>query len=46
MLYLRSKEFNHQLQLLVKLRMKEVYLFCVFLTITITRVNLNWGYAS
>jgi hypothetical protein len=37
MLYLRAKEFSHQLQLLVKLRVKEVYLFYVFLTIAINR---------
>jgi hypothetical protein len=34
-LYLTTKSFNHQLQLLVKLRVKEVYLFLVFLTATI-----------
>jgi hypothetical protein len=37
MLYLRAKEFSKQQQLLVEYRVKEVYLFYVFLTITITR---------
>jgi hypothetical protein len=36
MLYLRAREINHQLQLLVKLRVKELYLFSVLLTNTIT----------
>jgi hypothetical protein len=36
MLYLRATRFNHQLQLLVKLRLKDVYLFRTVLT-TITR---------
>jgi hypothetical protein len=34
MLYLRDKLLDHQLQLLVKLRVKEVYLLQVFLTTT------------
>jgi hypothetical protein len=37
MLYFRAKLFNHQLQLLVNLKAKKLYLFYVFLTITITR---------
>jgi hypothetical protein len=36
MLYLRTKSFNHKLQLFVKLGVKEVYLFYIFLTTTIT----------
>jgi len=36
MLYLRAKSVNHQLQLLVKLRVKEVYLFYILLTTPIT----------
>jgi hypothetical protein len=35
-LYLRAKSLKHQLQLLAKLGVKEVYLFNVFLTTTIT----------
>jgi hypothetical protein len=46
MLYLRDKEFSYQLQLLVKLRVKEVYPFYVFSTTTITCCNSNWVYAS
>jgi hypothetical protein len=34
MLYLTAKSFSHQLQLLVKLRVKEFCLFQVFLTAT------------
>jgi hypothetical protein len=39
MLYLWAKSFSHQLQLLVKLRLKEVYMFYVFLTITQRNFN-------
>jgi hypothetical protein len=47
MLYLRAKEFNHRLKLLVKLRVKEVRsLFYVFFPTTITRLNYNGVYAS
>jgi hypothetical protein len=37
MLYLTDKSFSRQLQLLVKLRVKEVHLFHIFLTNTINR---------
>jgi hypothetical protein len=37
MLYLGARSFHHQLQFLAKLRVKELYLFCVFLTTTIAR---------
>jgi hypothetical protein len=36
MLYLRARSFNHQLQLLVKISVKGVYLFYTFLTANIT----------
>jgi hypothetical protein len=36
MLYLMARLFNHQLQLVIKLRVKDVYLFCMFLITTIT----------
>jgi hypothetical protein len=39
LLYLKAKLFSHQLQLLVELTVKEVYLFHVFLTTTINRFN-------
>jgi hypothetical protein len=41
MLYLRTKSFDNELQLLVNVRVKEVHLFCVFLTTTIIRWNSN-----
>jgi hypothetical protein len=41
-----AKSFNHQLQLLVKMRVKEAYLFKVFLTTTIYHGNFNRVYAS
>jgi hypothetical protein len=37
---------QRQLQLLVKLRVKEVYLFCIFLTTTINHRNFNTVYAT
>jgi hypothetical protein len=37
MLYLRTKEFSHQLQMLVNFRVKEVYIFYLFLTTTTMR---------
>jgi hypothetical protein len=46
MLSLVAKSFNRQLQLSVNLSAKEVYLFHVFLTSTITRWNLKWIYPS
>jgi hypothetical protein len=48
MLYRRTKFFNHQQQLMVNLRVKEVYasLLCVFLTCTVTRWNFKVVYAS
>jgi hypothetical protein len=42
----KEKAFSHQLQLFVKVRVKEIYLFHSFLTTTITRRNLNGVYAS
>jgi hypothetical protein len=46
MLYTMAKSFNCQLQLLIKLRVKEVYLFHVFLNTTINCWNFNGLYAS
>jgi hypothetical protein len=46
MVYLKAKSFSHQLQLLVKLGVKEVYLFYVSLTTIITPWNFNRVYAS
>jgi hypothetical protein len=46
MLYLRARSFSHQLQLLVKFRVEEVYLFYMLLTTNITRWNFNRVYAS
>jgi hypothetical protein len=46
MLYLTVKEFSHQPQLLVKLRLKEVYVLYVFLTATVTHLNFSGVYAS
>jgi hypothetical protein len=45
MLYLRVRSFNHQLQLLVSLKVKEVCLFYIFLS-SITRWNFNGVWAS
>jgi hypothetical protein len=46
MLYLTAKSFSHQLQFMVKLSLKEVCLFHVFLTTTTTRRNINGVYVS
>jgi hypothetical protein len=46
MLYLRSISFNHELQLLVNLRVKELYLVYTFFTAIIARWNFNGVYAS
>jgi hypothetical protein len=46
MLYLRARSFNHHLQLLVKLSVKEVYLFYIFLTTNITHWNFIMVFAS
>jgi hypothetical protein len=45
-LYLWAKSFSHQLQLLAKLRVKEVYMLCVFLTTTIAHWNFSRASAS
>jgi hypothetical protein len=37
LVYLRARSFNRQLQLLVNLRVNEVFILYVFLTTTITR---------
>jgi hypothetical protein len=47
MLHFTAKSFNHQLQMLVKLRVKEVrYMFHVFLTSTIHHCEFHGVYAS
>jgi hypothetical protein len=46
MLYLTTKSFSHQLQMLMELRVEEVYLFHVFLTTTINHLKYNRVYAS
>jgi hypothetical protein len=46
MLYLSVKYFCHQVQLLVSFRMKEVYMYYIFLTTNnINRCNVNVVYA-
>jgi hypothetical protein len=45
-LCLTAKSFSHQLQLLVKLRAKELCLYHVFLTTTVNRWNFNGVYAG
>lgn len=40
-MYLRAKEVHHQLQLLIKLSMKEAYLLHIFLNTIITHSNVN-----
>jgi hypothetical protein len=46
MLYLRARSFSHQLQLLVKLRVKEIYLSYIFLTASITLSEFIGVYVS
>jgi hypothetical protein len=46
MLYLRAELFSHQLQFFVKLRVKELHLFYIFLTTTITHCNFSGVYAG
>jgi hypothetical protein len=45
MLYLRAKSFNHQLQLLVNLRVKEVIFMCsIYSIIAAIAVEISAGY--
>jgi hypothetical protein len=46
MLYLRARSFSHQLHLLLEFRVKDVYVFHVFLTAHFTRWNFNGVCAS
>jgi hypothetical protein len=46
MLYLRAELFSHQLQFFFKLRVKELHLFYIFLTATITHCNFSGVYAG
>jgi hypothetical protein len=43
MFYPKAKQFNHRLQFLVKLKVKEVYLMYVFLTTNIT-LEISTGF--
>jgi hypothetical protein len=42
LMYLRATSFSHQLELLVKFRVKEVYLFYIFFTANIT-IKISMG---
>jgi hypothetical protein len=41
-----AKSLNHKVQFLVKFKVEDVYIFYVFLTTTITRLNFNRFYAT